>query len=230
MSPRAPGPQARVGSQGSQGSGPAGPGGLAPPWSTFCPSTSMFRRPTSGSSSSSPPRTWGNSMLGTNQLLPMCLMPPLIQLTHPDPPKLSDLPPGTCPNGAAQEEGMAGPRCHSPRRGDRCRALSRAHSCEARARETQPTLDQHGFACTGPPVHRCCFSINIRSALLIPGLTSSGSSSISPLWLGTHNTNAGELCAPAATALRHLIEGTCIFEDSGNHGLLDPIPVDTERL
>lgn len=43
------------------------------------------------------------------------------------------------------------------------------------------------------------------------------SSSISPLWLGAHNTNAGELCAPAATALRPFTEGTCICEDSGNH-------------
>lgn len=48
----------------------------------FCHS---IRRPTSGSSSSCPPRAWGNSMLGANQLLPMFLTHPLIQLTHPGP-------------------------------------------------------------------------------------------------------------------------------------------------
>lgn len=78
---------------------------------------------------------------------------------------------------------MAGTRVPLSKDRRQVQGLSRAHSWEARAKQTQLTPGQHRFDRTGPPVHRCPFSINIRSALLIPGLTPSGSSSISHLWL-----------------------------------------------
>lgn len=128
-----------------------------------------IRCPTSSSSAGSPPRTWGNSMLGA---ISFCLC---FSCTHSssspalDPPRLSVLPLGTCQHGAAQKEGLADTQVPFSKGRRQVQGLPRAHSCEARAKRTQLTPDLHRFAYTEPPVHRCPFSINIGSALPTPG-------------------------------------------------------------